>query len=291
MQKENSFVTGLVQGAAARRTPTVNILGHVSAGPGLARVFANVVHTKESRQDHSLVAAAFTRAFMNKATPVEGSFHAMDKAPFSVKVTGIVRANTQAVAFSEGMSGFRSLSSNVFADKEDEMWVLRKSANGDLLVKSTGIEDDAGLANLLDVCCSSASLSSDCTGTLTSLSSVQHNVQGGDYIQYVSPTSREVLFGFVLASDEAEGKLVVLSHDAPSSEGEVISKQAVTQTFDTDQFPDVEFNESESMELAMSSARGAVDIPRLLDYYRKVFARSGDYYNRFAAQVRSHCFM
>lgn len=284
-------VSNVVRAHAAEKVPTISILGYALAGEGLARVVAQVTHNRHSREDNSLVMESLSRAFENKLTPVRGSFHSVDKAPYTQRIEGIVRVNTESVMVSEKMEGFRSVSSNIFMDDEDKMWVLRKTEAGDVLVKNTGIEDSLALRGLLDVACSSGySLSSEFKRSTASISSMQAQVGGGDFVEYVSASSNETRFGFILASAE-EDKLIVLPQDAaPEDEGEVIEKEAVTATFNADEFPEVELSEQEQMDIAVSAARGVVDLSGLLSYYKKVFARSSKYYAEFAKRARGHAF-
>lgn len=287
-------VSSVVGQHASNKLPTINLLGYALAGDGLARVFVEVNHNRYSREDHQLVSRSMSNLFDNKLTAVSGSFKSVDTAPYTERIEGVVRVNTQSVAYTEGSKGFRSVSSNIFMDEEENMWVLRKTEAGDLLVKGTGIEDHESLRGLLDVCCSGSgySLSSEFKARVSSLSAKQQNVHGGDFIQYVSSISGETQFGFVVASDEKEGKLIVLPTDAaPDSEGEVVDKSAVTEAFDTEEFPEPELSEQEQMDQAVCAARGVVDLSTLLDYYKKVFARSPAFYAEFAKRARQHAFM
>ena len=286
-------VSSVVSAHASTKVPTVNVLGYAFAGDGLARVVVEVAHNRDSREDHSLVAESLSRAFDRKLQAVCGSFKSVDKAPYTERIEGVVRVNTESVAFAKGMKGFRSVSSNIFMDDEEKMWALRKTEAGDILVKGTGIEDHESLRGLLDVVCSGGySLSSEYRKAMTSVSSMQKRIQGGDFVSFVSNSSAEVKFGFVVASDEQEGKLIVLPTDAEDeSEGEVVDKEAVTGDFDTEEFPEPEMSEQEQMDQAVCSARGVVNLSTLMAYYKKVFQRSPAFYAEFAKRARSHAFM
>ena len=234
-----------------------------------------------------------SKIFDNKLSCVCGSFHSVDKAPYTERIEGVVRVNTQSIAFQEGMKGFRSVSSNVFMDDEEKMWTLRKTEAGEVLVKGTGIEDHESLRGLLDVVCSGGySLSSEYKKSTASLSAMQASIGGGDFVEFVSEASNDVQYGFVVASDAENGKLIILpTTAAPESEGEVVEKAAVTQKFDTESFPEPEMSEQEQMDQAVCAARGVVNLSTLLDYYKKVFARSPQFYAEFAKRARGHAFM
>ena len=283
-------VSSVVAARSKDKCPTVSILGYALAGDGLARVVAEVAHNSFSREDHSFVSESMSRVFDNKLAPVAGSFRSIDKAPYTERITGVVRVNTQAVP-RDSAKGFRSVSSNIFMDDEDKMWVLRKTESGDILVKSTGIEDHASLKGLMDVVCSSGhSLSSEFKQAEQSISKMQQSIAGGDYVQYVSAHGTETKFGYVLASTE-DGKLIILPSDASVEEGEVVEPDAVVKKEDVSDAPDVEMSEQEKMDQAVSVSRGVVNMSILLDYYKKVFQRSGSYYAEFAKRVRAHAFM
>jgi hypothetical protein len=290
MSRHQASVSSVVAHHAAVKNPTVTVLGYALAGEGLARVIVDVAHNRFSREDHNLVSESLSKMFDNHLAPVVGSFMSLDKAPYTERIAGIVRVNTQSVPMSAAKD-FRSVSSNIFMDDEDKMWVLRKTEAGDILVKNTGIEDHESLRGLLDVVCSSGySLSSEFNTSVSSIKKMQSEVQGGSYIQYVSALSTETKFGFVVASTD-DGKLIVLPSDGSAEEGEVVEQEAVVSNHDTDEMPDVETSEQEKMDEAVSVSRGVVGISVLLDYYKKVFARSPKFYAEFAKRVKGHAFM
>ena len=292
-RRMSTSVSSVVQERSTEKLPSVKMLGYVLAGEGLARVVAEVTHTRASREDHNLVSESMSKIMENKMICVSGSFKSVDKAPYTERIEGVIRVNTQAVAFDEGMKGFRSVSSNIFMDDEEQMWTLRKTEAGDILVKGTGIEDHDSIRGLLDVVCSGGySLSSEYKKVVAALSTMQSRVQGGDFVSYVSSLSGELTCGFVVASDSENSKLIVLPVDAQAdNEGEVIEKDAVVQSFNTDDFPEPEMSEQEQMDQAVCTARGVISISTLLDYYKKVFQRSPAFYQEFAKRVRAHSFM
>ncbi len=287
--KHQMSVSSVVSKHAAAKNPTVKILGYALAGEGLARITAEISHNQHSREDHSLVFDSLSKMFENKLSPVADSFTSVDKAPYTERVVGIVRVNTDAIP-AESAKGFRSVSSNIFMDEEDKMWVLRKTEAGDVLVKNTGIEDHDSLRGLLDVVCSSGySLSSEFKRNELSISKMHEGVTGGSYNQYVSATDSRTKFGSVIAECDDE-KLIVLPQDESAPEGEVVEKAAIVQEHNVADAPEPEMSEQEKMDQAVSVSRGVVGVGTLLDYYKKVFARSGSYYAEFAKRVRAHAF-
>lgn len=281
-------VSSVVERHAVDKVPTVKVLGYTLAGEGLAHIVAEVAHTRDSRENHALVGESLSRVFENKLTAVACSFLSIDKAPYTERIAGVVRVNTQVAP--ANAPGFRSVSSNIFMDDEEKMWVLRKTEAGDILVKSTGIEDHHSLKGLLDVVCSGGySLSSEFRAAQTSLSKMRQSIAGGDFVHYVSQHSADTKFGYVVASD-VEGKLIILPQDGSSEEGEVVDPAAVVNKVDVADAPEPEMSEQEKMDQAVSVSRGVVDMSTLLSFYKKVYARSGPYYNELAKRIRAHAF-
>lgn len=288
MLRSTSAAISQITKQNARNLPSVAILGFQTVGNGLARIVAEVAHNQNSKADHSKVGEALTRLFGGKLTAVASSFKSIEKAPYTEKIDGFVSVNSEVQPYVEGMQGLRSVSSNMFMDDEEKMWVLRKTESGDLLVKSTGIEDHHDLANLLNACCSSGySLSSEGRKHNQELAQFQGSVQGGDFIKYVSLSTGEAKVGFAVASTE-EG-LIVLPSDG--GDEEEIPKEAVVEQYDDSELPEDQMPESESAEIGVALARGTADINFMLDYYKRVYARSPAFYAEFAKRVRSHAFM
>jgi len=287
--RHQQSVSSVVAQHAAVKHPTVKVLAYALAGEGLARVTAEVSHNRFSREDHNLVSESLSKLFENHLSPVTGSFQSIDKAPYTERISGVVRVNTQSVPMSAAKD-FRSVSSNIFMDDEDKMWVLRKTEAGDILVKNTGIEDHDSLRGLLDVVCGSGySLSSEFRASISKVHGMQEQVAGGSYVQYVSQHGTETKFGFVVASAE-DDKLIVLPSDGSVEDGEVVDRQAVVAEYDTAEMPEPEMSEQEKMDTAVSTSRGVVGLSTLLDYYKKVFARSPKFYEEFARRAKGHSF-
>lgn len=289
MSRYQTSVSSVVRQHSAEKRPTIKVLGYALAGEGLARITVEIAHNRSSREDHALAMQSISHVFENRLSPVAGSFRSIDKAPYTERVVGVVRINTQAIPL-EAAKNMRSMSSNIFMDDEDKMWVLRKTEAGDILVKNTGIEDHESLRSLMDVVCSSGySLSSEFARSESKVDTMQANVHGGDYVQYVSVASAETKFGYVVAEADGE-KLIVLPQDGTADEGEVVERAAVVDKYDTEDAPEPEMSQQEQMDQAVSISRGIVDLSQLLSFYKKVFARSGKYYEEFAKRIRGHAF-
>lgn len=283
-------VTAMLQERRSRdNMPVVEVLDYALCGGNTAKVTARVVHNRFSQSNHDLVRQSMLGMFDNKLAPVHGSFISVSKEPLSEIIVGHVRVNTDIVALTDdNRDEFKSLSSNIFADGEDKLWTLKHSASGELLVRNTGIDDEAALRDMLDAhtAISGMSLSHDVTNRLERRSSTLAQAQGGDFIDFVSADSGRVEAGFVVA--EAHDNLVVLSVSGNSEE---IHPESVLDIHDTEEFPEPSFTEQERVNHAVSAARGNTTLERLLEYYALVYRRSASFYKQFADRARAHAFM
>lgn len=276
--------------ASGAGAPVIEIKNFALAGDGLARIVCDVTHTSQSRANPQVFAAALTAKLENKMSAVAGSFHSMDKGQFTERLTGLVGVVRKAISCDgQTPSGFRALASNMFMDEEEDMWVLRKTEAGDILVKTTGIDDDLTLTSLLRraSCSASATPLSEVRAMVAQASSVADAVEGGDFVSYVTQDNLMGL-GYVVASVMDEDTLVVLS--ASGDRDEVIKRAAVTQVHDQAEFPSVEETAEESVQTVVAAAKGGIDLDYLLGFYRKVYARSPQFYQMFAQRLKSHCF-
>ena len=268
--------------------PTVEIRAHRPAGSGLARIVADVYHTSESSADHKQVLAALSQKFGGKLQAVAGTFQSLSKNHVVERISGIISVNKQTVFVPENgeLNGFRALASNMFMDEEQEMWVLRRGNNGSLLIKTTGVEDDVALASLLEAQCSAQG-----GGTVEAFQAVASTavpkVEGGDAITYINDNNQTTL-AFVVASVQGSDDLIVQALDA--DEPETIKPEAIVDVHNTDEFPEDEMDEAESVSSSLSAARGVVSMADISAYYKRVFARNKDFYNEFMKRFRSHKF-
>lgn len=274
---------------ARSNDPVVEVQNYAIAGDGRARVMIEVTHNEASRQNPAMIASALKSRFDGKMEAVAGSFKSLEKGRYTERLVGIVAAVRQAIPFSEGMNGFKAVASNMFMDDEKDMWVLRKTEAGGLLVKTTGIDDDMSLVGMLDAVASDGFRNSPEYGRMTAMaSSIEKAVAGGDFVTYVN-NDNQVVCGFVVASVDGGDEIVALPVGA--TEGDTIKKAAVTEIHPQGDFPEyVQSGEDEAAQV-VAAARGTIDINFILDYYKKVYARNPAFYDAFAQRLQSHQFM
>lgn len=270
--------------------PVVEVQSYAVAGKGLARVMVEVTHNEASRNDPSVVASALRSKFEGKLEAVAGSFITLDSGRFTQRITGLVAAVREAIPVTEQSSKlFKAVASNMFMDDEKDMWVLRKTEAGQLFVKTTGIDDDMSLVGMLDACASASFRNSPEYGRMVAqASSISNSVEGGDFISYVN-ADNVVACGFVVAGVAGEEDVVVLP--VGGEEIETINKAAVTQIHAQNEFPAHEQTGEDEVATVVAAGRGAIDVNFLLEYYKKVYARSPKFYDMFAQRLQAHQFM
>lgn len=270
----------------APATPTIRVRQHRRCGAGQARVVLDVAHTSISRSNPEEVARAFYDKFNGRLAVVPGSFRSISSSPVAEVLTGVVAVARDVIAVGANTKGFRCLSSNMFVDDESNIWTLQPSKAGDLMVRSTGIEDDLELAQMMRAHCGAANVGTADMQRISSYSSsVTSAIQGGSLVTYVGANS-SVKFGIVLASDDEAGAAIVLPYG--EDEEEVVDFDAVVDAQDAE--AGLELTPEEEVQESISSARG-VDINYLKEFYKKVYARGAEFYKEFEKRVNAHAFM
>jgi hypothetical protein len=292
LNHSRSVIDGMVTTMQKTRKPRINIVDvQRLENEGFARVTASVTHTTASRADHQLALDALGETMGSRMRPVEGSFHVISSNSIGDTITGVITSNPDTIAYDEAVaSSFKAVAGNMFMDEEEQLWALRKTEAGDLLVKSRGKEDADVIADLM------TSLSSSDVGTMAyeSVSSAQRDagvrlgLQGGDFITYVNPNTEQVDFGAVVASafdDHGRnlGKIAVQSVEA-SSDPVIIDRGMALG-----QFEDVDFNDEGLVDDNQVEA-SAKSLDMIAAYYQKVFQRDPAYFEKFMERWMNHSF-
>lgn len=287
-KRRQGSLSAIVAGVAAS-APVVEIKSYALAGEGMARVTVEVTHNSASRADSSVVARALEQKLEGRMTAVCGSFSVIDKGQYADRISGIVSVTRQAIPATDiNLKAFRATASNMFMDEEQDMWVLRKTEAGGLLVKTTGIDDDMTLVGLLESHSSAGFRNSHAFGQVTaSASATADAVEGGQFVSFVG-INNIVSHGYVVATDAGSDKIVVLA--TGDDETETISRVAVTEIHDVSNFPAFEPTADEKLAEVVASARGEIDLAFLTEYYKKVYQRSPQFYQAFLSRLNSHQF-
>lgn len=271
------------------QTPVVEIKNFAIAGDGMARVTVEVTHTAASRADHSLISKALEQKLAGRMQCVAGSFNLVDSGMYADRLSGVMSVTRMAIPATEtAMKGMTCTASNMFMDDEKDMWVLRKTEAGGLLVKTTGIDDDMTLIGLLESNSSAGFQNTAEFGRVqASASALATSVEGGHFVSYVN-LNNQVVHGFVVATDASSDKIVTMPING--KDVEIVSRVAVTEIHDQREFPQVEASAEDQQMEVVAAARGEIDLPFLAEFYKKVYARSPQFYAMFMDRVNQHAF-
>ena len=185
------------------------------------------------------------------------------------------------------VSNMQSMSKNMYLDKNERMWTVRKSESGeDILVRNQDINDNADLLEMLRSVSSATAENLRSQNPEVAALYRNHNLQlagaqGGDMASYVSQ-SGALEVGFVVAQITDDNTFLVTNKDGHE---ERISSHSMVALVDADQLEEKQFPQVDSL-----SAAGGVDTQKLLDYYAQVFRYSPEYFEQLAARIRAHNF-
>lgn len=269
--------------------PPVAIRDFTMLSSNCARIVAEV--SGDDRDNDELVSQAVHAALESKLKAVAGSFVCLASNANTNYITGIVADVPDIRAITDETEEYSSLSGNIYKDKENKLWRLQKSDAGKLMVSCNTDEYADELETLIKSCSSATPIGSvnAYAGTnernQESYHAMQAGVEGGDYLSFVNPETAQLEFGVALAGVINEdgsscGQVVVLPYGSESSV--TINRELIVETNDVTEDPE---------DNVLESTSGAVNIERLLDYYRSVFRRRPAYFAEFEARVRSHKFM
>jgi citrate lyase gamma subunit len=281
-------VDTLVQELSAAHKPMINIVGieKMHNEGSYVRVTASVTHTNKSASERNSIPSLIAQQLGSKLRPVARSFLAMSSSNVGHTISGIFTLNPESVAYEDNMTGFKSVSANMFMDDEEGLWVLRKTDSGKILVKSTGVEDADIISDLMS-CVSSAgvgTLAYEASASLIRDDAVRYGVEGGDFVIFVNPVTESVEFGAVVASVEtADGqatKNVIVQPNVEDADTVVIDRGMVVTQFDSVDMGDMNVSESAS----------AKSLAEIAAYYKQVFIRDPAYYEKFMQRFQSVVF-
>lgn len=262
----------------------------------LARVIVSA-STKASSAD---LRQALARTFSNKASPVAGSFRAIESAG-AATYYGFVRLNRTVKPYDDA-GKMRQLASNLLMDSTDQsLWQITAGPNGQkMLARKTN--DD--LSQLLQT----AKVLAMRTPVLANVA-VEPAVR--EFAAFVDPNTESLRFGYILASRTVEGASVVdilpnvrLDGFYGETASETDGNQDVTLNEQRDQEPVtvdvamivesafVEEADAETFQIEVPEGSGA---DKLKFYFRKLYdayttdhEKAAEYYNMLAEAIDQH---
>lgn len=275
--------------------PSIEILGFALAGEGMARINVEVTHNMQSKKNPELVLAAIRNKLEGKMEAVAGTFKRLG-APgmYTDRLTGIVSTVRQTIPFQEGMTGFHAYASNMFIDDEKDIWQLRRTEAGDLLIKTSGIGDDLSVSGLLRSHSSGRPMpAGELAAFRAQCSELKNKITGGgDFVSYVN-ADNQIKHGFVLASISADAnsaphEVAVLPFEN-GGDSEVIKIDAVVDVH-AGQFPEYEMTPQEKVEASMSLSRGNVSLEQIAAYYKKLYGAHNEFFQKLMANFKNHSY-
>lgn len=218
-------------------------------------------------------------------TPIHGSFVSLACEPTLHHFEGIVGVVSERVVVNDqNRDNYKAVAANMYMAQDESLWTLRKTAAGEVMVKSV-CADDALVMQQLLACATHDH--NDFNNKNLHLKSSQDRamVDGGDLITYVSQQTADLQVGIACASiDHEDGsptpEIFVVR---PNGQTETVHREMIVVTAGA-----VELDETESKDsVAVASA---ADTDRFASFYSRVFARRPAYFEDFMARVRSYVF-
>lgn len=231
----------------------------------------------------AIVSASCNREYM----PVEGASSMIEQGKTTSFVRTILHRMQDVIPVSQMGDEFQALSKNMYMDKSERMWAIRRSESGeDVLVRESSANDNVELIDMIRSV-SGASAVSLSTSMPTLAQAIARNdlilagAVGGDMVSFVS-NSGTLKVGFVAANVTDDNTFLVVDEQGNEEQISSMSMVAVLSGNELDerQFPEID---------SVSAAAG-VDVPKLLDYYAKVFRYSPEYYGKIASIIKGHSF-
>lgn len=286
-----TVVNGMLSQIHKEAKPRVNVSDVQRLfNDGYARVIASVTHTTASRENHELVLESLSAAIGSKMRPIEGSFQVLSSNKVGDVITGIITANPETVAYDEAVaSNFKAVAGNMFMDDEENMWALRKTEAGDLLVKSRGADDADVISDLMTSLSSAGvgSMSFEAKAQVQRENGVRSELQGGDFITFVNPQTETVEFGAVVASAfDDNGRQLGTMAVQSSAGGETV---ILDRNMALAKFADVDYND-EGLVDEQTVEANAHSLEEISAYYQRVFQRDPSYFEKFMERWMNHVF-
>lgn len=225
------------------------------------------------------------KAQFKGVTPIHGSFVSLAAEPTLHHFEGIVGVVSERVVVNEGnRPNYKAVAANMYMDAEENLWTLRKTATGEVMVKSICADDTLVMQQLLAVAKTDLN---DFNNKNLHLQSSQDRamVEGGDLITYVSQQSCDMQMGIACASiDHADGsptpEIFVVR---PNGQTETVHREMIVVTAGALELEEEEIQDS----IAVASA---ADVDRFAAFYSRVYARRPAFFEEFMTRVRAHVF-
>lgn len=281
--KNSAFVEKAFQSVDA--TPSFNVKKVVQIDSKFARVFGTI---RAGATPAQLLQAVANRG--DRLAAVAGSFTTLHENGIHRTVEGIVTLHRERVVMNDSnREHFKAVSSSLYLDAEEKLWNIQRTAAGDILIRAQASDEEEILTNMLKSIASSVGNDADSRQLVRQVSECDASrmeIQGGDLVAFVG-NNNMVEMGFVIAAvanaDNSDAGLSVVTRAMEDSI--LIDRNKVVTFVAGDQ---LDMPEDEAVKAIASGGR--INMDMIADYYRQVFQRDPEYYEKFMERFRSHVF-
>jgi hypothetical protein len=185
---------------------------------------------------------------------------------------------------------FHAYASNMYMDGEQNIWTLKETDAGELLVKANMVEDEASLKDLMHSVSNSFSLTSGFSAVASAQSAIPESVEAGDFVAFASGDTQRIKYGFVAASIQGGKKgedFVVLAHG--EEESETIGRDAVAFVSEVEDST-LDLSKETTAQSITAAAKGNHSLADILSYYKMVYARNPEYFAKFKERLSKHAY-
>lgn len=244
-------------------------------------MYAKVVHGNAnfSNVKAADILASLSNACGNQFTAAKNSVKVLDTGRVNAVVRAVMVPAIDVLPLETAQANMQSLSKNMFLDGEENMWTLRESESGNVVVRALTIDNPDELVSMMASCSSTASNGNDpfTHNIINRYEQELANVQGGDFISYYSSESGAVVAGFVVAEVEDSGHTKLLALSSNSQTPEMIERSAVITYVSGD-----EIQYPEDVKVSVSAS---TDSNRLIQYYKQVLGYNPEYFKNIEAMI------
>ena len=255
-----------------------------------AMVDAIITHGNRDGVDGKSAAFAVQASVENNLVPLAGSMRIIENAPYRTTVRLAMAAANEVIPFQDGMDGFQSVSSNIYMDKNENIWSLRENEAGKVLIRSNSIDDASEIGQLLESCSNvnESTANSRDRQFFQAVASAEtrhgtNNVGSQDFVTFAH--NGELHNGFIVTAMVDEQNLytgqftAIAFSDNPDQQPVTISGAAVVQNHGVPAY-----EEPAAMEVSTSSVND------LISYYRKIYGHNAKFFREMEKQIRGYAF-
>lgn len=242
-------------------------------------MYAKVVHGNAnfSNVKAADILASLSNACGNQFTAAKNSVKVLDTGRVNAVVRAVMVPAIDVLPLETAQANMQSLSKNMFLDGEDNMWTLRESESGNVVVRALTIDNPEELVAMMSSCSSVGNNDPFTHNIINKYEQELANVQGGDFISFYSSESSSVVAGFVVAEVEDNGHTKLLALSSNSQTPEMIERSAVITYISGD-----EIQYPEDVKVSVSAS---ADSNRLIQYYKQVLGYNPEYFKNIEAMI------